>query len=37
MSDPSNTPPLDEPVDPTSVDPEEGTDPSGTPVENPSG
>ena len=42
MSDPTTPPGIDEtakdaPTKPDQVDPETGTDPEGTPVENPSG
>jgi len=37
MSDTSNVPNAEAPTDPEDVDLEEGTDPDGTPVENPAG
>lgn len=37
MSDTSNVPDTSKPVDPQEVDPETGTDPDGTPTENPAG
>lgn len=40
MSDPNeapSAPPDTKPVDPTEVDPDTGTDPDGTPTENPAG
>ena len=37
MSDPTTTPATEALTKPDEVDPAEGTDPDGTPVENPSG
>lgn len=37
MSNPIEAPSVSEPVKPAEVDPDEGTDPEGSPVENPSG
>ncbi len=37
MSDPKNDEPIAKPTAPQDVDPETGTDPDGTPTENPAG